>query len=232
MRLLVPAILFGVALTLGGALAYESFAPIDPVAVETPRLPSHQAPVAPPPVYAPPSMELFADIDSRPLFSATRTPLQDPAAHGAAGSATDFVLAGIIQSGDRAVILLRNRSTSTTTSAVVGDLVNGWRVARIDATTVVLKANGSEVVVPLDGPANRPPSAPLEPLPQPVPPAPVAAAPQPAQPATQPAAPGTKPAAVNAPAKPGLPANPAKGTIDPEALKGAFIDPKTGEPTL
>ncbi|HEX4303126.1 MAG TPA: hypothetical protein VHZ78_10055 [Rhizomicrobium sp.] len=239
MRLLVPGILLGVSLTLGAAIAYESFAPADPVVVETPRPPAHHAPAAPPPVYAPPPIELYADIDARPPFSAARTPLQDPAAAGAAGAASDFVLSGVIIGGARAVALLRNRTTSATTSAVVGDLVNGWRVAQIDATSVTLKSNGGTFTVPLDGPANRPPSAPLPGTPQqPSPPLPAAAPQQPmpmpapaAKPPGQPAANPPSPA-VNTAAKPGLPAHPVDGTINPEALKGAFIDPTTGQPTL
>ncbi|MEI9886376.1 MAG: hypothetical protein WDN08_07705 [Rhizomicrobium sp.] len=233
MRLLVPGVLFGTALLLGGAILYEAVTPLDPVTIETPRLPARRPAALRPPAYAPPPAESFADIDARPLFSAKRRPLADLQASGAAAATSDFVLVGVIMGGERAVALLRNKSTAATTSAGVGDLVNGWRVARIDATAVTLHANGGEFVVPLDGPANRPPSAPLTALapvpaatPAPAPPPSAATVVAPAQPAA--AAPPPKTAAV--PASPGLAAH--HPTIAPEALIGAPVDPTTGEPTL
>ncbi len=208
--------------------------------VETPRLQPHRAAAAAPALYTPPPIELFADIDARPLFSSQRKPLQDMTqANGAAAATSDFTLVGVIMGGARAVALLRSKSTSATLSAAVGDLVNGWRVTRIDATAVTLHSAGGEFVVPLDGPANRPPSAPLEPLtdttpataaPPPaaaLPPVPSPSAPVPALTA----APAPRTAAM-APAKPGLPVHPTGGTIAPEALRSAPVDPSTGQPTL
>lgn len=230
MRVLVPGILFAVSLTLGAAIAYEAVAPLDPLAVETPRLPARHASAAKPAAYAPPSIVLFADIDARPLFSSARKPLQDLTQTGGGAAATsDFVLVGVILGGERAVALLRNKSTSATVSATVGDLVAGWRVARIDATTVTLRDNSGEFVVPLDGPANRPPSPPLTTASPPEPARDTAAPPPQAPPTAQPPA---LAAAVTIPAKPVLPVRPAGGTIAPEALKGAPIDPTTGQPTL
>ena len=236
MRVLLPGVLLGAALLLGGGIAYEAFAPLDPIVVETPQL-KRRAAVPLPSTYVAPSPDLFADIDARPLFSAQRKPLAD-AQTGAAAANTDFVLVGVITGGARAVALLRNKNTQATVSAAVGDLVNGWRVARIDATTVTLRSSTGDFIVPLDGPANRPPSAALQPLeatptpaaiqtPSPAPAAPAAPLPTPQKPT---AAPPSNVAA--APAKPGLPAHNAGGTIVPEALIGAPRDPTTGEPTL
>lgn len=241
MKLLLPGILSGVALMLGAAIAYETFAPLDPVTVETPRLPARPAKSVTPAAYTPPPAEIFADIDGRPLFSATRQPLMDSTQRGAAAAATsDFVLVGVIMGSERAVALLRSKSTSATMSAVIGGMVNGWRVTRIDATSVTLRSAGGDFIVPLDGPANRPPSPPLDAL-QPAA-APQAAAPPAATPAPQTAvtpplstAPPVQPPAQTAAAvspKPALPARPHDGTISPEALKGAPIDPATGQPTL
>jgi hypothetical protein len=231
MRVLIPGLLFGASLVLIGAIAYESLAPLDPVVVETPRPSLRHVPSIKPVAYAPPAIELFADLDARPLFTATRKPLQDPTqANGAAAPSSDFVLVGVIMGGSRAVALLRNKATSASTSAAVGDVVNGWRVAKIDATTVTLHANGSDFVVPLDSPANQPASPPLvaPPPPQPLTPVP-APPPQAAPPATKPP---PQTAATPTPGKPALPAKPGGGTIAPEALKGAPIDPTTGQPTL
>jgi hypothetical protein len=237
MRLLLPGLLLGTSLILGGVIAYEAFAPLDPVTVETPRPQSRRA-AATPALYTPPPVELFADIDARPLFSSQRKPLQDMTqVNGAAAATSDFTLVGVIMGGARAVALLRSKSTSATLSAAVGDLVNGWRVTRIDATAATLHSAGGEFIVPLDGPANRPPSLPLQPLTDTTP----AAAPPAATPLPVPSPSGPVPAltaatpqtaATNAPAKPGLPVHPTGGTIAPEALRSAPIDPSTGQPTL
>jgi hypothetical protein len=229
MKLLLPGLLCAAVLTLCGGIAYEALAPLDPVTVEHPRVAAHTARIAAPAAYVAPSIDLFADIDARPLFSATRQPLQDTTATGAVSS--DFVLVGVIMGGEHSVALLRNKSTSSTTSAAVGDVVGGWRVARIDATTVTLRSSTGEFVVPLDGPANQPPSTPLAPVQSA--PASAPAQPPPTPPlTTAPQAAPSPPIAATAPARSGLPTRPAKVTIAPEALRGAPIDPKTGEPTL
>lgn len=250
MRLLVPAVLLGVSLTLGAAIGYEAAAPLDPVTIETPHLRTHGTPPAPTPYVAPPE-ELFADIDARPLFSSQRQPLQDMTQTGPASVASsDFVLAGVIMGSERAVALLRSKSTSATMSALVGDVVNGWRVAKIDATTVTLRGAGGEFVVPLDSPANQPASPPLQSAQPQL--APAAAAPSPAaapaaahssaQTAAEfpldpivsgsPKPPGAPPTQGAAPANPTKPPPAGHQSISPEALKGAPIDPSTGEPTL
>ena len=234
MRPAIPLILFGVSLLLGAAILYEAIAPLDPVAVTTPSLPSRHGFTARVVGYTPPPLGLYADIDQRPLFSQTRQPLADKAL-AVGGATSDLSLVGVIMGGARAVALLRNKSTSSTTSAAVGDLVNGWRVLRIDATTVTLRTNSGDFVVAMEGPADRPPSAPLQaaiaaPTPAAAAPQPSAASPPPQAPAIATSPPAAS--AVNAPAKPALPVRPADGTISPEALKSAPIDPRTGEPTL
>ena len=236
MRALLPGVLLGAALLLGGGIVYEAVAPLDPIMVETPQL-KRRAAIPLPSTYIAPSPDLFADIDARPLFSAQRKPLAGAQA-GAAAANTDFVLVGVIMGSERAVALLRNKNTQATVSAAVGDLVNGWRVARIDATTVTLRSATGDFVVPLDGPANRPPSAALQPVEATPTPAPIQApSPMPSAPAAPlatPQRPATAPPSnvAIAPAKPGLPAHTGGGTIAPEALRGAPRDPTTGEPTL
>jgi hypothetical protein len=237
MRTALPATLLGLALLLGVATATALIAPTAPEKIEDAGPPRPLRVVEPPP-YAAPGEERFADRDARPLFSSLRKPLNEPEqAAGAAAPASDFSLVGVIMGSERAVALLRLKSTSATLSAVVGGTVNGWHVARIDATSVTLRANGSEVVVALEAPGDRAPGAPLEagsPAPAPIAPpaAPPSAAPPPttAPPAphvaTAPAGPQPTPVAATAPAKPYHP------TIAPDALKGAPRDPTTGEPTL
>jgi general secretion pathway protein N len=237
MRTTLPVTLIGLSLLTLGTIVYEMAAPLDPVTIELPPVPRHVATAAPLRPFAPPPEEAFADIDARPLFAADRKPLADNTQVGTVGNASDFSLVGVIMDGDHAVALLRNKSTSQTESALVGGTMQGWHVARIDATSVTLSANGSQTIVALEGPADRPASSPL---PQPV----QQAEPPPAAPVTQPAPLTTAPtqqasappaAAITPPpgtapaAKPGATRAP---TIAPEALKGAPRDPTTGEPTL
>ncbi len=153
------------ALGLATATVYELATPSDDLS--TGALPAHArlaAPIAAP-VYAPPAAEQFAALDSRAPFNPARTPLPDIApATGGAAEASDFTLVGVIMDGTRAVALLHSKSTSSTTSASVGDLVNGWRVSRIEATAVTLQSNQGDFVVVLATPGSQLPSAPLPPL--------------------------------------------------------------------
>jgi hypothetical protein len=248
MKLVVPGALLGLSLTLGMAGVYELAAPLDPVNVEKPDLAAHRMPVAPPASFVPPAEDRFADINNRPLFIASRKPLADIVQANAATTATsDFSLVGVIMGGARAIALIHSKSASSTTSAALGDAVNGWRVARIDATTVTLRAGGNDFVLPLNGPTSGPPSAPLPPLgavPQTTSPASTPATTAAATPAlaagTPPPTAATPPIKISpttatasvTPPKPATPANAGEGTITPEALRGAPIDPATGQPTL
>jgi hypothetical protein len=232
MRLAVPATLAALSLLLLGATAYELVAPLDPIVVEKPRLPAAGRPATPPPSYTPPPETLFADIDARPIFSSARKPLMEAAQASALPASSDFALVGVILGGERAVALLRIKSTNTTTSAALGDLVNGWRVAQIGATAVTLRANGTDAVVAIEGPTSQGPGTALPSRPLQPPPIPATAAPG----ATNPApAPAPTPALVTTQASPApTPAapHPYHPTIAPEALRSAPIDPTTGEPTL
>src|SRR5215469_11534314 len=101
MRLVVPTILASASLLLLGGIAYETFAPLDPVVVELPPLPKHTAPAAPARIYIPPPESDFADIDARPIFSAGRKPLPDSTQPSATTSASsDFTLVGVIMDAD------------------------------------------------------------------------------------------------------------------------------------
>jgi hypothetical protein len=246
MRLLPVATLLTIAVVLAGTAVYELSAPLDPVSVD----PAPAARRALRPVvrlaFVPPPESSFADIDARPLFSAGRKPLEDTAlAGGSASAASDLTLVGVIVDGEHSIALFRSKSTAQSSSAALGAIVNGWRVARIDPTSVTLRSGSGDVVLSLEGPSDRPPSAPLPSL----------SSTQTTQsdwsvaPSTSGAGAASPPAptpvltspsmAVGSPPRPPpavAPAMPARsasaGTIAPEALKGAPRDPKTGEPTL
>src|SRR3569832_111222 len=230
MRLALPATLAGMSLLLLGGIAYESLAPLAPVGVEVPRVPKTIAPTTPAPVFVPPPESDYADIDARPVFSSARKPLADTTQAAAATASSDFTLAGGVMDSNRAVALIRSRSTNTTTSAVLGDTVAGWRVVKIDAPTVTLPAGSGDAVISMEGPAARPAGMPLPATPVTTPAATPAAPPQ-AAPSTAAAVPALAPATpppAPAPHPPGTPAAPSAKPgyhpyINPEALKGAPI---------
>jgi hypothetical protein len=225
MRFAVPTLLATLAVAFAGGILYETIAPLDPVEVT----PFHPAPgpvrLAQPPAAPPP--DAFADIDARPLFSMTRQPLADTSGLATTAGA-DFILVGVISGGDKAVALLKNRTTSQSFSAVVGGVVDGWRVAKIDPTVVTLRSATGSIDVGLEAPGSGPPSAPISPL-QPVHP-PVATLPATTAATATPAPPAANPTPTAA--APSQPPATYKPTIAPEALRGAPRDPKTGEPTL
>jgi hypothetical protein len=231
MRLAVPAALLALALVLLGGIAWALLAPLAPVPVAAFRPPKNIARASDPP--ATPPSDTFAAIDTRPLFSMNRRPLADSALPGSATAASsDFSLVGVLGGGDRFIALLRSKSTSQSFTVSAGDVVNGWRVAKIDPTAVTLTSATGAVVVGMDAPGSAPPTAPLQPL---TAAAPLQPAPQPAAAATPPLTTASPAPAAPSPATAAAPApgtKPAKSTIAPDALKGAPIDPRTGEPTL
>ncbi len=247
MRLFLPAtLLFGCVL-LASAAIYEVAAPLGtdtadaaPDGLYAPPLPKIAPFVAPP-------MALYSDIDAHPLFAADRKPLaEDGLGAKPTADVSDFSVVGILIGGARAIALLKSRSDGATTSVAVGDLVGGWRVARIAPTAVTLRSNGSESVLGLSAPSNAPPSqalpalasepaAPTETAPAPATPPPAATAPAMAAPTVASAKP---PAATPPPARPpilGSAQHPAPHKTDPTISPnagGVTYDPQTGEPTL
>jgi general secretion pathway protein N len=239
MRTAILAGLLGVCALLVAAIAYQIAVPLDS-ASGTVYLPKISPPSLPATaVFAPRPITFYADIDARPVFAVDRKPLPDQDASGQpASSISDFSLVGVLISGTRAIALIKSKSDNATNSVAVGDMVSGWRVAKILPTSVVLRANGSEQVVELAGPSSAPPSAPLAATAVP----PAQASPAPAEAASEANTIATSTAA----AKPVTPSKPrpsvVKGASDPAGhkidpsispnVKGLTYDPQTGEPTL
>jgi hypothetical protein len=83
----------------------------------------------------------------RPLFAPSR---QRPAAVAAAAqpsvrqagpklAVASYDLLGILRDGERAIALLRKKGEGTSFRVEVGDMIGGWRVARMEAASVVLE---------------------------------------------------------------------------------------------
>ncbi len=100
--------------------------------------------------------ESLKDWVERPLFAPTR---RRPAVVDAANTkqtaapeaaAPVYDLLGIMKEGERSLALLRKKVDGKNFRVVVGDMLGGWRVAKIEPTTVVLeRADGSSQTVSL-----------------------------------------------------------------------------------
>jgi hypothetical protein len=100
------------------------------------------------------------DWVDRPLFAPSRQ--RPPVAQVAVATPARQVLAtapppsydllGIVRDGDRAIALLRKKTDGTSFRVEVGDMIDGWRVARLDAAAVLLeREDGLSHTVPLTG---------------------------------------------------------------------------------
>lgn len=91
---------------------------------------------------------LFAPSRKRPAAAeAAATPIKQVVATPLAPS---YDLLGIIREGERALALLRKKGDGANFRVEVGDMIGGWRVAKIEPTSVVLvRADGSSQTVPL-----------------------------------------------------------------------------------
>jgi hypothetical protein len=101
---------------------------------------------------------LLEDWVQRPLFAPSRQ--RPPEVATAAPVATQqvaakqppptFDLLGILRDGVRAIALLRKKGEGTSFRVEVGDMIGGWRVAKMEPASVVLeRTDGTSQTVPL-----------------------------------------------------------------------------------
>jgi hypothetical protein len=91
--------------------------------------------------------EALLDTVTRPLFAPSRR--RPPAAAAQTAPAIrqlapqpeppSYDLLGIARDGDRAIALLRKKSDGTNFRVEVGDMIGGWRVAKMQPTSVILE---------------------------------------------------------------------------------------------
>ncbi len=61
-----------------------------------------------------------------------------------------YDLLGILRDGERAIALLRKKGEGTSFRVEVGDMIGGWRVAKMEPASVVLeRTDGTSQTVPL-----------------------------------------------------------------------------------
>ena len=91
---------------------------------------------------------MFAPSRKRPPASAAAANPVGPVA--AAPQAPVYDLLGIVREGERALALLRKKLDGSNFRVEVGDMIGGWRVAKIEPSAVVLeRADGQSQTVPL-----------------------------------------------------------------------------------
>jgi hypothetical protein len=98
------------------------------------------------------------DWVERPLFAPSRrrppavavADRQPPRQVAARQPPPSYDLLGIVRDGDRAIALLRKKGDGTSFRVEVGDMIGGWRVAKMESASVVLeREDGTSQTVPL-----------------------------------------------------------------------------------
>lgn len=98
--------------------------------------------------------EEVEDWVARPLFapSRKRPPEKEgvPTTQAAPAQVASYELLGIMREGTHALALLRNKVDGASLRVEIGDVVGGWRIAKIDRAAVVLeRGEGLEQTLPL-----------------------------------------------------------------------------------
>jgi hypothetical protein len=116
-----------------------------------------QAGQAAPPFVLPP-LQSFSAITDRPLFTQSRRPPAVQTTTASLGTASSFVLAGVIIShGSREVLILHGKPP-TIVHLQQGQAIEGWTVTTIDETSVILEGSETQFELKLIG-KSAPPSA-------------------------------------------------------------------------
>jgi hypothetical protein len=102
--------------------------------------------------------ETLKDWVERPLFAPSRrrpaavAVAEHPLAQQVGGKLPPqtYDLLGIVRDGTRAIALLRKKGEGTSFRVEVGDMIGGWRVAKMELASVVLeREDGTSQTVPL-----------------------------------------------------------------------------------
>jgi hypothetical protein len=98
--------------------------------------------------------EEFSDWVARPLFAPSRKRPPEkagaPAQAAAPAQVASYELLGIVREGPHALALLRNKVDGASLRVEIGDVVGGWRIAKIERAAVVLeRGEGLAQTLPL-----------------------------------------------------------------------------------
>jgi len=146
-----------------GAIGYEIAAPLPEPTLPAPAASARPIAPAPLPVFHPPPSENFDEINARPVFDRARAPIAADTTvaigtfSGSGTSPPAVALVGIIIDGDRRLAMIRSSVSPVATSVSLGDMIEGWKVARIDSDRIVLHSGSDNAEIRLS--QNRSPNA-------------------------------------------------------------------------
>jgi len=147
-RSILAAGLLAACALLGSTVYGELTAPpIAPAAALQPlTTPAAAAPNAP---FAMPPLETYAEVTARPLFFPTRRPAPIQAATVDRVDAQSLVLVGVILAESGKAALIARANLPGARRVALGEEIEGWVLAEIDADRVVLRSGTTEAVLPL-----------------------------------------------------------------------------------
>ena len=154
---------------LSGALAYELIAPYE--SFDLPHVPAHKAvAVEPATNFVAPPLANFSNIDEHSIFNPTRKEFRIPERaqerpHPAPPSA---ILVGVILADKQRIAITKKPGVLSALNVLPGQMLDGWKVAAIEADHVDLTADGGDTYqIKLQARPSVQPNAPLVPA-QPV----------------------------------------------------------------
>jgi hypothetical protein len=150
MKLLLPGALLLLSLCLGAGTLYALVIPHTPDEVSEPPL--VVPPLAPETGYSPPPKDTFAVINARPAFSPDRQAIAEPAlisARGDAQSPPDVTLSGVIIGPQKSIALLNRSGAAQAISATTDQVIDGWRIARIEPDRVLFRSGVADYEIRL-----------------------------------------------------------------------------------
>ena len=165
-RRILAAGLLAACAVLGSTIYGELTAPpILPAAASLPA-PAEGAAAPTNASFAMPPLEAYAEVTARPLFFPTRRPAPVQAATVDRVDARSLVLVGVILAESGKAALIARANLPGARRVAIGDEIEGWVLAEIDADRVVLRSGTTEAVLSLKD--RRPNPKPPVPNPAPV----------------------------------------------------------------
>jgi general secretion pathway protein N len=158
----------GVTGVFGGLMCALAFVPSPQSVIESFATVAAARVSEPPDIVLRPALpiEQFASIAERPLFNPDRKPDPEPPPPEAAkaptalGDLAQVHLVGLIGSKDAQLALVR-RADSQIVTLRAGDVLDGWKVAKIDAEGVALDGGDRQDSLKIPVAENRAPPAPV-----------------------------------------------------------------------
>ncbi|MGH6889941.1 MAG: hypothetical protein ACREHF_12230 [Rhizomicrobium sp.] len=150
--------LSALCIALAVVLGFIVLAPLPDVPAAPAQARSEPADDTPLPRFDPPPRSAFAAVDDRLVFNPLRVRVSAPFQPGASSASSlpsDLSLVGVILDDNTRLALFKSPAEPLAVGVAVGGSIEGWRVTRIDADSVALRAGGPEQEMSLS--ANKAP---------------------------------------------------------------------------